>query len=41
VAILVREGANPQIDLLRTRTELASSRKELNAADSAVDLKQC
>jgi outer membrane protein len=38
VAILVREGANPQIDLLRTRTELANSRKELNAADNAVDL---
>jgi len=38
VAILVREGANPQIDLLRTRTELANARKNLNAANNAVDM---
>jgi len=38
VAILVREGANPQIDLLRTRTELANARKHLNASDNALDL---
>ena len=37
-AILVREGANPEIDLLRTRTELANARKDLNAADNAVDM---
>ena len=38
VAILVEKGANPEIDLLRTRTELANARKELNGADNAVDL---
>jgi len=38
VAILVREGENPQIDLLRTRTELANARKDLNVANNAVDL---
>lgn len=38
VAILVREGANPELDLLRTRTELANARKELNAAANALDL---
>lgn len=38
VAILVREGANPEIDLLRTQTELANARKELNSANNAVDL---
>ncbi len=38
VAILVREGANPELDLLRTRTELANVRKELNVADNALDL---
>ncbi|RJR33084.1 MAG: TolC family protein [Desulfobacteraceae bacterium] len=38
VAILVEKGANPEIDLLRTRTELANTRKELNGADNAVDL---
>jgi outer membrane protein len=37
-AILVEKGANPEIDLLRTRTELANARKELNGADNAVDL---
>lgn len=37
-AILVREGANPELDLLRTRTELANVRKELNAAANALDL---
>jgi outer membrane protein len=36
--ILVREGAVPELDLLRTRTELANARKELNAADNALDL---
>jgi outer membrane protein len=38
VAILVEKGANPEIDLLRTRTELANARKDLNGADNAVDL---
>jgi outer membrane protein len=38
VAILVNKGANPDIDLLRTRTELANARKELNGANNAVDL---
>lgn len=38
VAILVNKGANPNIDLLRTRTELANARKEMNGADNAVDL---
>lgn len=38
VAILVREGANPEIDLLRTRTELANARKDLNAANNTADL---
>ena len=38
VAILVEKGANPKIDLLRTRTELANARKDLNGANNAVDL---
>jgi len=38
VGILVREGAVPELDLLRTRTELANARKELNAADNALDI---
>lgn len=38
VAILVREGAAPKIDLLRTQTELANSQKQLNVADNALDL---
>lgn len=38
VTILVEKGANPEIDLLRTRTELANARTELNAANNAVDL---
>jgi len=38
VTILVEKGTNPKIDLLRTRTELANTRTELNAADNAVDL---
>ena len=38
VAILVEKGANPEIDLLRTLTELANARKEMNGADNAVDL---
>ena len=38
VTILVREGANPELDLLRTRTELADARRELNGAENALDL---
>jgi outer membrane protein len=38
VAILVEKGANPQIDVLRTQTELANARKEMNGANNAVDL---
>jgi len=38
VAVLVREGANPELDLLRTRTDLANAQKNLNAAENAVDL---
>ncbi len=38
VKILVREGAIPQVDLLRTQTELANARKELNSAENAFDL---
>jgi len=38
VALLVKEGENPQLDLLRVRTELADARKELNGANNAVDL---
>lgn len=38
VAILVREGANPELDLLRTRTDLANAQKNLNAAENTVDL---
>jgi outer membrane protein len=38
VAILVDKGANPEIDLLRTRTEVANARKDLNVANNAVDL---
>jgi outer membrane protein len=38
VAILVREGAIPEIDLLRTRTELANAQKQLNVAENALDL---
>lgn len=38
VAILVREGANPELDLLRTQTELANAQKELNTAQNALDL---
>ena len=38
VAILVREGANPELDLLRTRTELANAQKELNATQNALDI---
>ena len=38
MAILVREGANPELDLLRTRTELANAKKELNTAQNALDL---
>ena len=37
-AILVREGANPELDLLRTRTELANAKKELNTAQNALDI---
>ncbi|MBW2042913.1 MAG: TolC family protein [Deltaproteobacteria bacterium] len=38
VTILVEKGANPEIDRLRTQTELANARKELNGANNAVDL---
>ncbi|HBN26454.1 MAG TPA: TolC family protein [Desulfobacteraceae bacterium] len=38
VKIFVREGAIPQVDLLRTQTELANTRKELNGAENAFDL---
>ncbi len=38
VSILVREGANPDLDLLRTHTELANAQKELNTAQNALDL---
>jgi outer membrane protein len=38
VAIMVREGAVAELDLLRTRTELANARKELNSANNALDL---
>ncbi len=38
VAILVEKGANPKIDLLRTRTELANARKTLNGTEKGVDL---
>jgi outer membrane protein len=38
VGILVREGAISELDLLRTRTELANAHRQLNAAEHAVDL---
>ena len=38
VNILVREGANPRLDLLRTQTELANAKKEFNAAANAFDI---
>jgi outer membrane protein len=38
VSILVREGANPQVDLLRTKTDLANARKNLNASANASDI---
>jgi outer membrane protein len=38
VAILVDKGSIPELDFLRTRTELANAHKELNAADNTVDL---
>jgi outer membrane protein len=38
VFILVREGANPQVDLLRTKTDLANARKNLNASANAFDI---
>ena len=38
VAIFVREGVSPKLDLLRTQTELANARKELNGAENAFDL---
>jgi len=38
VSILVREGANPQLDLLRTQTDLANTHKQLNAAENAFDI---
>ena len=38
VALLVKHGATPEIDLLRTRTELANADKELNGAENSVSL---
>ena len=38
VSILVREGANPEVDLLRTKTDLADARKNLNASANAFDI---
>jgi outer membrane protein len=38
VSILVREGANPVVDLLRTKTDLADARKNLNASANAFDI---
>jgi outer membrane protein len=38
VAILVEKGANPEFDLLRTRTELANARTKLNGTEKGVDL---
>jgi outer membrane protein len=38
VSILVREGANPEVDLLRTKTDLADARKNLNASAYAFDI---
>ena len=38
VAIMVREGAIPELDLLRTRTGLANAQKDLNSAKNALDL---
>jgi outer membrane protein len=38
VAILVEKGANPEIDLLYTRTELANALKDMNSANNTVDL---
>ena len=38
VSILVREGAIPEVDLLRTQTELANAVKDLNVASNAFDI---
>ena len=38
VSILVREGANPEVDLLRTKTDLANAKKNLNATANAFDI---
>jgi len=38
VAILVHEGENPEVDLLRTKTDLANARKNLNASANAFDI---
>jgi len=38
VSILVREGANPEVDLLRTKTDLADAKKNLNASGNAFDI---
>lgn len=38
VAMLVKQGAVTELDLLRTRTERANAQKQLNAAYSAADL---
>ncbi|WP_299983382.1 TolC family protein [Desulfobacula sp.] len=38
VFILVREGVNPEVDLLRTKTDLANAKKNLNASANAFDI---
>jgi len=38
VTLLVREGENPELDLLRTRTDVANAIKNLNAASNSYDL---
>ena len=38
VNILVREGAIPEVDLLRTQTELANAVKDLNVTSNAFDI---
>nr|MBL0700826.1 TolC family protein [Desulfobacterales bacterium] len=38
VNILVREGALPEVDLLRTQTELANAVKDLNVTSNAFDI---
>ncbi len=38
VAILVHEGENPEVDLLRTKTDLANAKKYLNGSANAFDI---